>query len=107
MYNEKLARKSATFHIQTVRHNLSTPMEIDKKLNILPLTKSKPSTLESLFGKTEIEPMWVADMEFEVAKSIQKALIKGSRILDSVMNINRIRFLTRIKNGTKRIMKLN
>ena len=51
-------------------------MEIDKKLNILPLTKSKPSTLESLFGKTEIEPMWVADMEFEVAKSIQKALIQ-------------------------------
>ena len=32
------APKSTTFHIQTVRHNLSTPMEIDKKLNILPLT---------------------------------------------------------------------
>ena len=51
-------------------------MEIDQKLKILPLTKSKPSTLESLFGKTDIEPMWVADMDFEVAKSIQKILIE-------------------------------
>ena len=51
-------------------------MEIDQKLKILPLTKSKPSTLESLFGKTDIEPMWVADVDFEVAKSIQKILIE-------------------------------
>jgi len=51
-------------------------MKIDKKLKILPLTKSKPSTLEALFGKTDIEPMWVADMEFEVAKSIQESLIQ-------------------------------
>ncbi len=51
-------------------------MEIDKNLKKLPLTKSKPETLESLFGKTDISPMWVADMEFQIAKSIQKALMQ-------------------------------
>lgn len=51
-------------------------MEIDKKLARLPLTKYKPSTLESLFGRTNILPMWVADMEFQVAKPIQEALIE-------------------------------
>jgi len=51
-------------------------MEIDKNLKKLPLTKSKPSTLESLFGKIDIEPMWVADMEFEIAKPIQESLIQ-------------------------------
>lgn len=51
-------------------------MEIDKNLEKLPLIKSRPSSLESLFGKTDIEPMWVADMEFEVAKPIQEALIQ-------------------------------
>ncbi|PTM10332.1 MAG: hypothetical protein DA407_04015 [Bacteroidetes bacterium] len=49
-------------------------MKIDKNLSDLPLTKSKPSTLELLFGKTDIEPFWVADMEFEIAKPIQKSL---------------------------------
>jgi len=63
-------------HTQTVRHNLTTPMEIDKNLKELPLTKSNPNTLESLFGKTDIEPMWVADMEFEIAKPIQESLIQ-------------------------------
>lgn len=51
-------------------------MEIDKNLKKLPLTKSKPSTLESLFEKIDIEPMWVADMEFEIAKPIQESLIQ-------------------------------
>jgi cystathionine beta-lyase len=51
-------------------------MKIDHKLKELPLTKSKPDTLESLFGKTDIEPMWVADMEFEIAKPIQESLIE-------------------------------
>ncbi|MCZ6701807.1 MAG: PatB family C-S lyase [Ignavibacteria bacterium] len=51
-------------------------MEIDKNLKELPLTKSNPNTLESLFGKTDIEPMWVADMEFEIAKPIQESLIQ-------------------------------
>ena len=50
-------------------------MKIDKKLNTLPLTKSNPNTLASLFGMTDITPMWVADMEFEIAKPIQDALI--------------------------------
>lgn len=51
-------------------------MKIDKKLSDLPLTKSKPSTLDSLFGKTDIEPFWVADMEFEIAKPIQESLVQ-------------------------------
>ena len=51
-------------------------MKIDKNLKQLPLTRSKPSTLEALFGTRDIEPMWVADMEFEVAKPIQDALIQ-------------------------------
>jgi len=51
-------------------------MKIDNKLSELPLTKSKPSTLETLFGKTDIEPFWVADMEFEIAKPIQESLVQ-------------------------------
>lgn len=51
-------------------------MKIDNKLSKLPLTKSKPSTLESLFGKTDIEPFWVADMEFEIAKPVQESLVQ-------------------------------
>ena len=51
-------------------------MEIDKKLKVLPLTKSNPNTLMSLFGTTDIVPMWVADMEFEIAKPIQDTLIQ-------------------------------
>ena len=49
---------------------------IDKKLMELPLTKSKPQTLEALFGTSNIIPMWVADMEFQIAKPIQDALIE-------------------------------
>jgi len=49
-------------------------MEIDSKLGELPLTKSNPNTLVSLFGKTDITPMWVADMEYQIAKPIQEAL---------------------------------
>jgi cystathionine beta-lyase len=51
-------------------------MKLDQKLKELPLTKSSPTTLESLFGKVEITPMWVADMEFQIAKPIQEALIE-------------------------------
>ena len=51
-------------------------MQIDKKLSELPLTKSKSSTLQALFGKTDIEPFWVADMEYEIAKPIQDSLIQ-------------------------------
>ena len=49
-------------------------MKIDEKLKELPLSKSNPKTLEALFGKTDIEPMWIADMEFQVAKPIQESL---------------------------------
>ena len=56
-------------------------MNIDTKLKSLPLTKTNPSTLKTLFGKSDITPMWVADMEFEIAKPIQEALIK--RVSDS------------------------
>ncbi len=51
-------------------------MNVDKKLEELPLTKSKPETLLSLFGNSDILPMWVADMEFEIDGSIQDSLIK-------------------------------
>lgn len=50
-------------------------MHLDKKLDVLPLTKTNPKTLEALFGKKDITPMWVADMEFEIDASIQSALI--------------------------------
>ena len=56
-------------------------MKLDQKLAILPLIKSNPKTLESLFGNPNSLPMWVADMDFEIAKPIQKALI--NRILNS------------------------
>lgn len=49
-------------------------MKIDEKLKELPLTKSNPKTLESLFGRTNVEPFWVADMEFQIAEPIQKSL---------------------------------
>ena len=51
-------------------------MKLDKKLDRLPLTKTNPDTLNSLFGREDIIPMWVADMEFEIDASIQKALIQ-------------------------------
>jgi len=51
-------------------------MKIDTKLKELPLTKSNPKTLESLFGKINIQPFWVADMEFQIAKPIQESLIE-------------------------------
>ena len=51
-------------------------MKLDKKLDSLPLTKTNPSALVSLFGKEDIIPMWVADMDFEIDEDIQKALIK-------------------------------
>jgi putative C-S lyase len=51
-------------------------MKIDKKIKELPLTRSNPKTLEALFGQHDITPMWVADMEFEIARPLQDALIK-------------------------------
>lgn len=51
-------------------------MELDEKLDQLPLTKSNPKTLRSLFGQADLTPMWVADMEFQIAQPIQEALIQ-------------------------------
>ena len=51
-------------------------MILDKKLEDLPLTKTNPNTLIKLFGTEDIIPMWVADMEFAVDETIQKALIE-------------------------------
>ena len=76
IYKIKTQRLTGNFHILTVRYNSTITMKIDNKLNVLPLTKSKPGTLKSLFGKTNIEPFWVADMEFEIAKPIQESLMK-------------------------------
>jgi len=56
-------------------------MKIDKNIKELPLVKTNPNTLISLFGSSDVTPMWVADMEFEIAKPIQDALIR--RISDS------------------------
>lgn len=56
-------------------------MRTDSKVAELPLTRTNPDALTSLFGRQDITPMWIADMEFEVAKPIQDALIK--RISDS------------------------
>lgn len=50
-------------------------MELNRNLNKLPLSKSNPKSLIDLFGNKNVVPMWVADMEFEVAKPIQEALI--------------------------------
>ena len=50
-------------------------MKIDQKLKDLPLTKSNPNALKSLFCSSAVLPMWVADMEFQIAKPIQEALI--------------------------------
>ncbi len=56
-------------------------MNLDKKIDNLPLTKSNPDALLSLFGSSELSAMWVADMDFEIDKSIQDSLI--NRISDS------------------------
>jgi cystathionine beta-lyase len=53
-----------------------TIIKLDQQLSTLPLTKSNPDALLSLFGNKELTPMWIADMEFEIAKPIQAALIK-------------------------------
>lgn len=51
-------------------------MKLDQKLAQLPLSKSKPAALESLFGAQDLQAMWVADSEFQVADAIQTALIE-------------------------------
>jgi len=50
-------------------------MKTDKNLEDLPLSKSNSKALIDLFGRSDLTPMWIADMEFEIASPIQKALI--------------------------------
>ena len=38
--------------------------------------KSNSSYLKAMFGATDVMPLWIADMDFEVAKPIQEALKK-------------------------------
>ncbi|MDO5980258.1 MalY/PatB family protein [Flavivirga spongiicola] len=38
--------------------------------------KSNPNYLKSMFGTTDVMPLWIADMDFEIAKPIQEALQK-------------------------------
>ncbi|MGH1386437.1 MalY/PatB family protein [Kordia sp.] len=47
--------------IHTVEHNFA---------------KSNPSYLKGMFGATDVMPLWIADMDFEIAKPIQEALQK-------------------------------
>jgi len=51
-------------------------MKLDYKIETLPLSKSNPKALLDLFGRSDITPMWIADMDFAVAKPIQNALIE-------------------------------
>ncbi len=38
--------------------------------------KANPNYLKSIFGVTDVMPLWIADMDFEIAKPIQEALQK-------------------------------
>lgn len=38
--------------------------------------KSNPNYLKGMFGATDVMPLWIADMDFEIAKPIQEALQK-------------------------------
>ncbi len=38
--------------------------------------KSNPNYLKAMFGTTDVMPLWIADMDFEIAKPIQEALQK-------------------------------
>ena len=51
-------------------------MELDQKLNSLPLSRKNPEALQRLFGTNKISPFWMADMAFQVALPIQQALIE-------------------------------
>ncbi|WP_109300977.1 MalY/PatB family protein [Aquimarina sp. AU474] len=38
--------------------------------------KSNPNYLKGMFGTTDVMPLWIADMDFEIAKPIQESLQK-------------------------------
>lgn len=54
-------------------------MKLDKKLQELPLVKTKPTSLDHLFGEHDLQTMWVADSDFQIAAPIQQALIERIR----------------------------
>lgn len=54
-------------------------MKLDKKLQELPLVKTKPTSLDRLFGEQDLQTMWVADSDFQIAAPIQQALIERIR----------------------------
>ena len=56
-------------------------MKLDKKLKQLPLVKTKPTSLDHLFGEQDLQAMWVADSDFQIAAPIQQALME--RITDA------------------------
>ena len=56
-------------------------MKLDTKLKELPLVKTKPASLDHLFGGQDLQSMWVADSDFQIAAPIQQALIE--RITDA------------------------
>ena len=56
-------------------------MKLDKKLQELPLVKTKPASLDHLFGGQDLQTMWVADSDFQIAAPIRQALIE--RITDA------------------------
>ena len=46
---------------------------LDTKNNF---AKNNPNYLKAMFGSTDVMPLWIADMDFEIAKPIQQALQK-------------------------------
>lgn len=82
-------------------------MKIDKKLDQLPLSKSNPEAILELFGQNNITPMWIADMDFEVAKPIQDALIKRISNSGFGYEYKPESFITAQKNWYKNKYKLN
>ncbi len=54
--------------------------DFDKVVNRKNTNSKKwdPETLDEMFGESEALPFWVADMDFEVAKSIKDAVLKAA-----------------------------
>lgn len=71
--------------------------------------KWDPETLEEMFGESDALPLWVADMEFEVAKPIKDAVLKTAEhgiygyskrpdsYFDAIINWTKKRFDWKIK----------
>lgn len=65
--------------------------------------KSNPNYLTSMFGRTDLMPLWIADMDFKVAEPIQKELqrlvnrgnfayeFNAEKVFDVLVNWNRKR----------------